>query len=308
MRLPNFNAILLPMGLILTMVLSANVWAETVAELKSSVSKLEQTSHQPGWTLQLPEEDKVIFKGVVNYDASGPNGSGMVYPASNAGGFLVGLLTHAIILESIKNRQKTAAQEAADKVLVPFTDIVQTYTYLELMQRAVEKITTPRPIRLTPYSEKSQNEWLIQSVPIFSVTQDQTALVLDNVISISEPGVPSYENTIRVVSAANEAPEVVQFWSANQGEKLKAVSAGMVADSLQIALKGAAGGLNNDNTAYKTVRYYEGKTEKMERAQLLSEQCNRVLIKTLRGWLMSIPVARTESAPTLCAGVSANLH
>lgn len=308
MRQPNFNAILLPMGLILTMVLSANVRAGTVAESTLSVSMPEQTSNQPGWMLQLPEEDKVIYKGVVNHDASGPNGSGMLYPASNAGGFLVGLLTHAIILESIKSRQKTAAQEAADKVLVPFTDIVMTYTYRELMLRAVEKITTPRPIQLTPYSERNQSEWLIQSVPIFSLTQDQTALVLDNVISISQPGVPSYVNTIRVVSAANEAPEVVQYWSANQGEKLKAVSAGMVADSLQIALNGATGSLNTDNTAYKTVRYFEGKTEKMERALLLSEQCNRVLIKTLRGWLMSIPVTRTEPAPTLCAGVSANLH
>lgn len=308
MRLPNCNAILLPMGLILTMMMGGIVRAETVAESKTSVSLPEQTSSHPGWTLQLPEDDKVIFKGVVNYDASGPNGSGMVYPGSNAGGFLVGLLTHAIILESIKGRQKTAAQEAADKVLVPYTDIVQIYTYRDLMQRAVEKIATLQPIQLIPHAEKNQSEWLIQSVPIFSLTQDQTALVLDNVISISQPGMPIYVNTIRVVSAANEAPEVAQYWLANQGEKLRGVSAGMVADTLQIALQGAAGSLNSDNTAYKTVRYFEGKTEKMERALLLREQCNRVLIKTLRGWLMSIPVTRTEPAPALCAGVSANLH
>lgn len=41
----------------------------------------------------------------------------------------------------------------------------------------------------------------------------------------------------------------------------------------------------------------------------LSEQCNRLLIKTLRGWLVSIPVSRSEPNPSLCAGaVSANLH
>lgn len=308
MRLPNFNAMLLPMGFILTMVMCGFAQAEAVADAKSSVPLPEQTSHLPAWTLQLPEEDKVIFNGVVNYDASGPNGSGMVYPGSNAGGFLVGLLTHAIILESMKNRQKTAAQEAADKVLVPFTDIVQRFTYRELMQRAVEKIATPQPVQIIPHTDKTQSEWLIQSVPIFSLTQDQTALVLDNLISISQPGMPSYVNTVRVVSTPNEAPDAVQYWSGNQGEKLKAVSTGMVTESLQIALKGAAGSYNADNAAYKTVRYFEGKTEKMERALLLSEQCHRGLIKTLRGWLMSIPVTRSESAPAPCVGLSANLH
>lgn len=52
-------------------------------------------------------------------------------------------------------------------------------------------------------------------------------------------------------------------------------------DSLQIALKSAAGNLNADNTTYKT----------------------------LRGWLMSVPVSRSEPRPSLCTGAaSANLH
>lgn len=308
MRLSNINSILFFLGLLMTLVVSANAMAETGGDQKSSASLPERTSNDSSWALQLPEDEKVIFKGVVHYDASGPGGNGMLYPASNAGGFLVGLLTHAIILESMKDRQKTAAQEAADKVLIPYLDIVRAYTHRELMQRAVDKLSMASPVQLVPYSEKKETEWFIQSAPIFSLTQDQTALVLDNVISISQPGMRAYLNTIRVVSSTNEATDIVQHWTANQGEKLKAVSGGMVADSLQIALKDATGSLATDNTAYKTVRYYEGKTEKMERALLLSEQCNRVLIKTLRGWLMSIPVTHSEPASALCTGVSANLY
>ena len=308
MRLLNFNSILFSLGGLLTLAASVNAWGDTGVDQKSSVSLPAHVTQNPGWTLQLPENEKVVFQGVVQYDASGPSGSGMLYPAPNAGGFLVGLITHAIILESMKDRKKTAAQEAADKVLTPYLDIVQVYTHRELMQRAVDKITMAPSVQLIPYSEKQEAEWLIQSTPIFSLTQDQTALVLDNVISISQPGMPAYVNTIRVVSSSHEANDIVQHWTANQGEKLKAVSAGMVADSLQIALKGAIGSLTADNTAYKTMRYFEGKTEKMERALLLSEQCNRALIKTLRGWLMSIPVARAEATPALCVGVSAQLH
>lgn len=302
MRVSSVHIISLLLGYVL-LTMNASARAETV-----SASVPELPSARTGWTLQLPEDEKVMYKGVLSYDATGPNGSGMLYPAPNAGGFLAGLITHAIILESMKSRQKTAAQEAADKVLTPFTDVIQNYTYLELMQRAVEKMAPPQTVQLIPYAEKPQNEWLIQSVPVFSLTQDQTALVLDNVISISQPGAASYVNTIRIVSAPSQAPNLVQYWSANQGEKLKSLSVGLVADSLQIAMKGANGSFGGETPTYKTVRYLEGKTEKMERAQLLGEQCNRALIKTLRGWLMSVPVERTDAGPTLCAGASARLY
>lgn len=302
MRVSSVHIISLLLGCVL-LTINASARAEA-----ASASVPELPSAGTGWTLQLPEDEKVMYKGVLSYDATGPNGSGMLYPAPNAGGFLAGLITHAIILESMKSRQKTAAQEAADKVLTPFTDVIQNYTYLELMQRAVEKMAPPQTVQLIPYAEKPQNEWLIQSVPVFSLTQDQTALVLDNVISISQPGAASYVNTIRIVSAPSQAPNLVQYWSANQGEKLKSLSVGLVADSLQIAMKGANGSFGGETPTYKTVRYLEGKTEKMERAQLLGEQCNRVLIKTLRGWLMSVPVERTDAGPTLCAGASARLY
>lgn len=262
-----------------------------------------------GWTLQLPEDEKVVFKGVVDFDASGPSGASMMYPAPNAGGFLVSLVTHAIILESMKGKRKSAAQEAADKVLLPYQDIVQRYTYRELMQRVLDKNLLAEPVRLVGYTEKTETPRLIRSVPIFSLTQDQTALVLDNVISISQPGAPAYVNTIRVVSTAAAAGDLIPYWTANQGENLKAVTTAMVADSLQIALKSAAGNLTTPHNRYKTLRYYEGKTEKMERALLVSEQCDRLLIKTLRGWLMSVPVPRREPNPSLCtAAASANLH
>lgn len=305
MSLSKIDAILLS-GL-LSLAMSTTARAETVSEVKPSGVVLQTPSTGEVWTLQLPEDEKVMFKGVLSYDASGPNGSGMLYPAPNAGGFLAGLITHAIILESMKSRQKTAAQEAADKVLNPYTDIIQNFTYRELMQRAVDKMATPQPVQLISYAEKSQNEWLVQSAPVFALTQDQTALVLDNVISISQPGGASYVNTIRIVSAPSEAANLVQFWAANQGEKLKALSVSMVADSLQIAMKGASGSLKEDTSA-KTVRYLEGKTEKMERAQLLAEQCNRALIKTLRGWLLSVPVASTDAGSALCPGTSARLN
>ena len=304
MTLPNFTSICFLLSGLMSVGISPIAQAETVEDQPPSSLMTESISEDIGWSLQLPEDEKVVFKGVVNYDASGPSGSAMLYPAPNAVGLLAGLITHAIILESAKGRKKSAAQEAADKVLLPYLDVLQTYTHRELMQRALDKAVIDRPLKLLPYSEKNEASWLIQSIPIFSLTQDQTALVLDNTILISQLGVPPYSNTIRIVSTAKNEPNLIQYWTANQGENLKEISAGMVADSVQIALSGVAGKLNTENTAYKTLRYFEGNTEKMERALLLSERCNRVLIKTLRGWLMSIPTIRNEAPASVCIAAS----
>jgi hypothetical protein len=49
---------------------------------------------------------------------------------------------------------------------------------------------------------------------------------------------------------------------------------------------------------HRTVRYRLGGEERMERAQVLSERCDRLLIRNLRGWLMSVPVqCAQETAP-----------
>lgn len=304
MRLPNVKSICFLLSVLMPVGISTNAQAETAGDQLPTGLLPEPISKEGDWSLQLPEDEKVAFKGVLNYDASGPSGSGMLYPAPNAVGLLAGLITHAIILESAKGRKKTAAQEAADKVLLPYQDVLQTFSHRELLQRALDKKVIDRQLKLLPYSEKSETTWLIQSIPVFSLTQDQSALVLDNTISISQPGMPPYLNTIRVVSTAKNDPNLIQYWTANQGEKLKAVSAGMVAESVQIALNGVGGKLNTENTAYKTMRYFEGNTEKMERALLLSEHCNRVLIKTLRGWLMSIPAMQNETNRSACVGAS----
>ena len=46
----------------------------------------------------------------------------------------------------------------------------------------------------------------------------------------------------------------------------------------------------------RTVRYRQGNAERIERAQVLAERCDRLLLRNLRGWLLSVPVV-CEQAP-----------
>jgi hypothetical protein len=251
------------------------------------------------WFLRLPKDDKVVYRGVVSFDEAGVGNSPIMYPAPNAVGLLAAVLTHGTIVGSMKESQKNKVQEAADKVLLPYQGVLGSYTHQDLMRRGLEKTLTGGSKKLVASSEKPGGDWFIESVPVFSITQDQTAIILDNSVSIYAPNAPSaaaYQNTVRVVSLANDGTDLASFWTANGGEKLKEESAGLLAQSLDIILGEMVGG-SKENNPNKTVRYFEGKTEKMERGQLISERCNRVLIKTLRGGLMSVP-ARHAAAPT----------
>ncbi|MGZ3158475.1 MAG: hypothetical protein ACXU7H_05270 [Burkholderiaceae bacterium] len=244
------------------------------------------------WSLQFPKDDLVVYKGKMNFDTLGTNQQGMLYPAAGAAGFLAALITHGIISESTKSHQKTKAEEAADKVLLPYQSILSEFHQKQLMQSGLEQVNQNDKKRMLEFGGKTGADWFIESVPVFSMTQDQRAIILENHIAIftqKSSTAPVYQNTIKVISQVKNEDDLVNFWTANQGEKLKEESVNLFGHSLNMILGEIAIDSESGNIPYKTFRYIEGAHEKMERGQFVSENCNRIVIKTLRGELMSIP-------------------
>lgn len=273
------------------------------AKAGNDVEQVQQAARLPvtkdsSWSLRLPEDEKVTYRGVVNLDEAGMGTGSMMYPAPNAAGLLAAVITHGFIVDAQKKAQKDKLQAEADKVLLPYQAVLSEYKHIDLMQRALEKASTGGSKKLVAFSEKPGADWFVESRPVFLVTQDQSAIILDNAISIYAPGAPAaaaYQNVVRVVAKAREETDLASFWTANQGEKLKEESARLFADSLDIAFGELATGSSKDNNAHKTVRYLEGNVEKMERGELVSQNCSRVVIRTLRGWLMSVPARRSAA-------------
>ena len=86
--------------------------------MQSPLDANVEAARQRKLALRLPKDEKVTFRGSVNYDNAGAGTLGMLYPAPNAVGFLAGLITHGILLQSTKKNQKDKLQEAADSVQV----------------------------------------------------------------------------------------------------------------------------------------------------------------------------------------------
>lgn len=273
-------------------------------------SSARSITDNSSWALRLPKEDKVVYRGEVSLDEAGMGTTQMLYPAPNAVGFLAAVFTHGALVESEKKNQKERLQNEADKVLTPYEAVLSTYTYKELMQEGLQKTSTGGRKKLAEYTEKPGAEWLIECAPVFLITQDQSAIILENSISIYAPEATStavYRNIVKVISETREEKKLPDFWTANQGEKLKDESANLFAQSIDMAINDMANGSRENDNAQKTFRYLEGHAKKFERGQLVSEQCNRIVIKNLRGWLMSIPAtpsASTSPTATQCADAS----
>lgn len=246
------------------------------------------------WTLRLPTDDRVVFSGALDFEGASVNPDFMMYPAPNPGVFLASVLTHALIVGAQKNSQREKAQESADKVLDPYQSILSAVSYQELARRWVDGMLPGSSRKLIGAAESpGRDEWLIETTPVFLMAQDQRTLSLDAVVSIRAPGAPASagsQSHIRVIAPAEESTDLTATWTADQGKKLKEVSAWLFSESLNIAMSAAIDGTGQTGQPVRTIRYLEGTTEKMERAQLISERIGRLLIKTLRGSLMSVPV------------------
>lgn len=287
-------------GITLRLLLCFALASSPVAGL--TASEQPSTKQSSRMALRIPAEGKVAFSGMVNHDAAGSRAGGMLYPAFGIAGFFVAVIAHGVINEGVKKEQKNSLQIEADKVLLPHRESLDQFQYTELLQRAKPGLNPARELRLLTATEKPVNEWLIDVAPLLQLAPDHGAVILDSAIAIYAPGSsegakPVYANVVRIVSAPMTGEETVNKFTAANSEALKALSAQLVAESIEIALVNwTAGEIKTDGSS-KTLRYMLGSVEKMERAEVLEERCDRLLVRTLRGTLLSAPAApRTQAA------------
>lgn len=262
----------------------------------------ENNAGDAKWSIRQPQEGPVVYRGAANFDGAGTGSGSMMYAAPNAGGFIAAVITHGLLVDAAKKEQKNQIQAAADKVLLPYKPVLDTFSTRDLMRRAVAKTSTGASAKFIDDAADHSRETVIESTPVFSLTPDQTAIILDNTIVIRMPGsspASSYHNTVRVISKAKEVSDPAIFWTGSNGEKLKDESARLVASSLDIAFRDAIAGAGSDNASFRTIRYREGTAEKIERAQVLDSHCGQLLVRTLRGNLMSVPTSKSaETTPS----------
>ncbi|MGH8076278.1 MAG: hypothetical protein ACREPE_02990 [Lysobacter sp.] len=259
------------------------------------------------WALQVPDEP-ITLTGVVSFDNAGNGAGSMLYPAPHAVGLLAAIVTHGIIESSMKRKQRDKLQEAANQILVPYQPTLANYSNKDVALAALARRPFGDRKSLVASPGAAATSWRIESTPRFSLTQDQRAFTLDNAIVLYSPGstVPAYRTAVRVVSHPRDGVDFISLWTADHGAELKKEWGNLFAESIDVALRTQAAKPGDGGAAFETVRYSEGSTQKIERAQPLYEECGRLVLKTLRGALMSVP-AQAKADASVEAGICPHL-
>ena len=244
------------------------------------------------------------WRGIPADEATGMQGPSMLYPAPSAGGLLAAILTHAVIVGGARESARQARQEEADRVLQPHAGAIARLT-AERVAQATAALMAMRP------TGRAAAGRVLEVRPSFAVSPDQRVLVLDSAVKIAarDPAAAAeFEGIVRVVSSPRLEAEPQAAWAADEGRLLEQEALAMLAHSLELAL--SFSNRPAAPTSARTQRYAHGATERMERGELLASGCGRVVLRTLRDWLMSVPLATTATAreapgQPACAGAYA---
>lgn len=288
------------------------VWGVLCAAAQAATTEglvLRAVPNPTNWSVRIPATEAVVFHGMLN--ASGKEGSagGMLYPAADASMMLVSVLTHALISNVSQSSQQSKAQDEADKVLVPYGPTLEKLNLTKVVQQGLEKARLGGVKKIFGATEQApMGTWVLESTPVFTLTQDERAVVLDNTIVVWSPDSPPeliYKTVVRVVShpitAGDKDSPLSTRWTAEADgtSVLQKEITGLWAESLDVVLAELAKAPSATEVAQKTIRYPEGGAMRIERATPLQERCDRWIFKSLRGWLLSVPKkAETIDAAT----------
>ncbi|MDB5932563.1 MAG: hypothetical protein JWR60_4270 [Polaromonas sp.] len=269
------------------------------------------------WSLRLPAEGKVDYRGVLktNSGAGAPAG-GMLYPGPGIGGFLISVAAHALVVGATRNVLTQQQLAASDEVLSPYRPLLDAFTARELFSLAFQNTASVGRTELVEPTQSASSSRLVQGTPVFFLAQDEQTIQMDASMLVFPTGSPATAVppplVIRVISHArpampseNQPPDVGRH--AAQSAWIKAESTALLAHAIDLALEAASAPLPAD-APFQTFRYLEGQTARMERGQLVAQRCGRMVIRTLRGLLMSIPIASSGPPETngACIPVTAS--
>lgn len=245
--------------------------------------------------LRGPIDKVVSYHGAVSYDKVGSKGGAMAYPAiGGLAGMVAAIATHAAVSASVQESEKQKVRQESDVIVAPYREVLDRYKLEELMRASSLVMSTSGDKRvIATEGATAAGELTIDTVPTFYLTQDQRAIIVENAVRIDRGTVDAYEKIIRVISPAQAATADPALWLANDGALLKAESARIYAQSLDIAVNDSTA-KKESNEPFKTMRYVEGGTEKMERAQVIGQQCSHLVLRTLRGDVLAVPRKTVE--------------
>ena len=247
--------------------------------------------------IKYPVENGIAFLGKIDHTEADQLGRSMLYPGDNGAVFLASVFTHALISSGIRGKEKKKNQEAANEVLEVYQSLIDDINESSLTPESIE-LMDGRVVQLEiDKSIGSANEWMASVFPVYYLTQSETSLILSNKVRFSQTHNKKFsprEYVVVYVSNNTNADIPSNHWLASNGRNFKDTSKVLLKETLRIAYNTLHFKESNKEGDQKTIRYVENGRKKVERGSIIEQNCYRVVFKTLRGEIKSVPKYRIE--------------
>jgi hypothetical protein len=258
-------------------------------------------------SLRLPDQELVRFQGLANNDHAGGSPAGILYFGGPIG-LVAGIITQGAIEKHQQDKLKQTMHDIADQVLTPYQATLHRFTNKAFAERAYEVFSTEEAKTLLRALDPQATGLKIDCSPGFFMTTDARTVIIENPILIYTTSAtaktpPIFKNVVRIVAIPRppHGESAEDSWAANDGAELETLAVGELRESLRLALIEATQGYANHSAEYRNVHYLEGTREKVEHSLVLMELADHMILKTLRGWILSVPVMPAVSQSALTA-------
>lgn len=248
---------------------------------------------QAQWIWPVDEGAPVVLRGAVLRDAAGGKQGQMMYPAPDPLTFLVAIATHAAITGMARNAEEQQLLDAAAMRSKYYREAAETISLRDLQSQALRNRPALSVAPSAPPGGSGMHR--VELAPVFVMAVDARSLALEATVRLTRAGGAPQDKTVRVVSAGPGAAYTETYWLADNGLRLKDTMATLLAEAIDLAIDEPS---LASEPRQKTVRYLEGQDERIERGYLLGERCGRAVVRSLRGVLMSLPLASAGAADT----------
>lgn len=248
--------------------------------------------------IQQDWAESAVFVGRLSNEADGNAGGSMMY-AGDAGiaGLIAQIAVHAAINSSAKNKQLSAAEAKANRVVEKYSEALTDISHQSLYQRAISSEPNLKYsfAQYLPDTEYKSDDLIVLLDPVFEMTQDERSLSLTMAAKVFRQASPNklvFEQTVKSIARQIEAESPYDEWLVGEPNKLALTAQRLYGESLVSLIDDLiAKPLDGEAVVIKekTYRYIYGGRKRYERASLIKETCDRRYLRNLKNNIVVIP-------------------
>ena len=201
----------------------------------------------------------------------------------------------------MQNSVEKKVIDQANLVVEKYQNYIDTFSAETIFHSIVSNLDDQYSFQIVKYSSEENIEdmdgWVLHATPVFYLTQDERELVVKNLIyfhSTEDPEKIMGRNIIEVASKKLSEQEPYSKWVSD--DLMMSKAANLYALSLNLFIDDVLSRHKNESEVESTFRYFQGGEKLFERGQLVKQECGRVVVRTLRGWLLSLPYSSLRNS------------